>query len=333
MSDIMHNRSSMSSGISYPLKHVVPLPRRETHYHPNPDRESLQPEKAMTIAACFEFDDGILFCADTKITSDVKTNQSKIFARVYPDNYCATTFVLTGIVPYAKAAIEKCERRIAKLDSLTVSIDQVQDEIESTLVDFYEKHVFPRPDKEKVSFDLLGGIWLRGETRMFVSSETTVSTVQDYECLGSGAYLARYWIRQFFASDPAQPRRTLEDVALISAYALKSAMDYDEYCGGQAEFLIMRNNGEFGKEVDSAVPLNTCEEWPDRFQKAMWKMMRKLIHTENEVDACSIMEDFQDEIRKLGKTRTDWISLLSLHLKESIAKPEGESPSPEKAAE
>jgi len=53
----------------------------------------------MTIATCFEFDGGILFCADTKITREVKTTQTKIFDRVYDGNYSATVFVLVGPVP------------------------------------------------------------------------------------------------------------------------------------------------------------------------------------------------------------------------------------------
>src|SRR5258707_1000009 len=71
-------------------------------------------EEPVTIAACLKFDDGVLFCADTKITTDVKTNQTKIFANAYGgDSYCATVFVVAGSVPYAKAAVIECENRIA----------------------------------------------------------------------------------------------------------------------------------------------------------------------------------------------------------------------------
>src|SRR5271165_3390167 len=96
---------------------IEPFPKPPSSIH-KPAR--LSRRKPVTIAACFEFDDGILFCADTKITADVKTNQTKIFPNDYtgPGSYCATVFVIAGSVPYAKAAIRECEKRIAKLDFL-----------------------------------------------------------------------------------------------------------------------------------------------------------------------------------------------------------------------
>ena len=98
----------------------------------------------MTIAACFEFNGGILFCADTKITREMKTNQTKILSRVSPSNYCASVFVLAGSVPYATVAIEQCESRMAQLDFLNVSMDEIKQEIESVLVRVYQTHIYPR---------------------------------------------------------------------------------------------------------------------------------------------------------------------------------------------
>jgi 20S proteasome alpha/beta subunit len=281
----------------------------------------------MTIAACFRFDEGILFCADTKITRDIKTTQTKIFDHVYggesEPGYCATVFVLTGVVPYAKSAIEHCEGGLGHLDFLKASIQDVRDEIESALVDFYQKHVYSNPNPDNADFQLLVGVWLRGETYVFSSFGTTLNPVRDYECLGTGAYLALYWVRQFLASRDREESEdcTLDDVALISAYALKSVMEYDEYCGGQAEFIIMRKNGLFSHEVDTAIPLYPCEEFPDKILKAMWKMMRKITSAENKRDVELATADFHDAVAKIVEKRSQWIDQLAFLLKDSMVKP------------
>jgi hypothetical protein len=327
MSRLCKTAQALSRTISYPLKHVIPSPRREQPYVINPDVRRMPTSECMTIAACFKFDEGILFCADTKITREIKTTHTKIFNRVYgtenEPSYCATVFVLTGIVPYAKAAIEKCERRISRFDFLQASIQDIREAVEEELTEFYNKHVYSHPKPDNADFRLLLGIWLRGETYVFSSFETTLNAVSDFECLGSGSYLALYWARQFFSSQKPGPKQscTLEDVALISAYALKSVMEYDEYCGGQAEFIIMRNNGLFGYEVDTAIPMYPCEEMPDQIHAAMWKMMRKLVKAQEKYDSDRAVEDFQDAVAKVAEARSKWLEGFTFRLKDSMIKP------------
>lgn len=72
--------------------------------------------------------------------------------------------------------------------------------------------------------------------------------------------------------------------ALISAYVLKSVMDYDEFCGGEAEFITMKNNGEIGYQADKAIPLYPCTEFPGQILKAMSRMLRKLTHAARPMD-------------------------------------------------
>ncbi|MGH9700543.1 MAG: hypothetical protein ACRD52_13945, partial [Candidatus Acidiferrales bacterium] len=252
---------------------------------------------------------------------------TKIFDRVYETRHCASVFALTGTIPYAKSAIESCESRISKLDHLSVSLEEIRQEIEACLAEFYQTHIYPHPNPELVDFGLLIGIWLRGETRMFASWESTVTAVRDHECLGTGAYLAKYWTRKFFASEEKwkDESRTLEDVALISAYALKSVMDYDESCGGQAEFMIMKNDGEFGYEVDTALPFHPCDEIPDQIHAQMWKMLRKLIRAEDSDSVSSISWNFEYEVGKIIEKRAAWIRMLTSNLKNSIAKTDSDS--------
>src|SRR5258707_11713265 len=115
----------------------------------------------MTIAIGFEFQDGVLFCADTKITTDVKTNESKIVSCWYgksgQSSACVSVFTLAGSLPYARAAIEECEHAIDALDftdATTVSLDRIQNAIRSALTKFYRRHVYPQGDN-RPDFQLL----------------------------------------------------------------------------------------------------------------------------------------------------------------------------------
>ncbi len=283
----------------------------------------------MTIAACFKFDEGILFCADTKITTDVKTNQTKIVATTYGrvGSNCATVFTFAGHLSYARAAITDCQRSISKLDFSAVLMDDIRKAIESSLVRFYKNHIYPNP--HQIDIDLLIGVWLRGETRMFMTENAVVVPVNDYECIGAGAYLARYWVRQFFASEERGPHRkspTMKDIALISAYALNSAMEYDESCGGEAEFLVMKTNGEIGSSVNA--PIYPCDEFLAQLQTALWPMLRRLVCATDQMEAEEVVEGFVREIRRIAQKRGDRIERIADTLKSSLVDTFNVIPSP-----
>jgi len=264
--------------------------------------------KRVTIATGFTFDDGLLFCADTKITTDVKTNESKLSYLDYGSGQCATTFaVAASDLDFARYAIEDCQEAVERIRFADegVSIETVRKAIQSALAKFYKEHIFPRPDRSAdADFDLLIGIWLRGETRMFVSHETIVSAVEGYECVGTGAYLAKYWIRKFLAANRGP--MSLEDAALIATYAVKSALEYDESCGGEAEVLIMRANGDMGNHYETAV--YPGDELPEKLQSEMWRLLRDLAHvTDNmEVETSRLLEDYFERIRKINRSYQWW---------------------------
>jgi hypothetical protein len=46
---------------------------------PKPDPRAYRPRRApVTVANAFVYDDGIVFCADTKVTNTIKLNESKL---------------------------------------------------------------------------------------------------------------------------------------------------------------------------------------------------------------------------------------------------------------
>ncbi len=184
-----------------------------------PNRETRRRKKPVTVAIACAFQDGVLFCADTKITTgQQKAHESKIYPSDYGEPYKngIAVFIVAGDTDYAAAAIEKCERAIAKLDFSSTSLGEIQNSIEAVLVDFYQTHIFPHPDRLLVGFDLLIGLWLNHEIRVLATRDTALRIVRGYECVGAGGYLARYWLREAFGAESQfKPEHlTLEEASI-----------------------------------------------------------------------------------------------------------------------
>lgn len=277
-------------------------------YRPKPPKKQRPRRKRVTIAAGFTFNGGLLLCADTKITCDVKTNESKLFYRTYGDGESATAFaVAADDLDFATAAISECQDAIAKLNLITASAEEVKQAIEYALVRFHAEHLFPRPEKsEPADFDLLIGLWLRGNTQLFASHYTVVNPVLDpYRCIGVGGYLAKFWIKKFLAANP--PPLTLEDAAMIASYVLKTVTDYDETTGGEVELLIMKDGGEIEESCDSMIYPGA--DLPEQIQAATLRLMHDLAHvgpSDMQAETEILLDEFCAKVREINKSYGWW---------------------------
>ena len=163
-----------------------------------PQIENRLRRKPVTIAAGFICEDGLLLCADTKITTSVKTNESKMVHHVSDDRQCSLTFVMSSDdLNFPRAAIQSCWEYASGMDFASATMESVRNVVQFPLAEFYRDHIYAHPDRSPtlVFQQLLVGIWLRGETALFRPHETLLIPVEDYECIGSGAYLAKYLMR------------------------------------------------------------------------------------------------------------------------------------------
>jgi 20S proteasome alpha/beta subunit len=261
--------------------------------------------RKMTIAAGFVYDDGLVFCVDTKITTTIKTNESKLLWNQYGDNKCATVFAVSADdLKFAKSAVGFCVEAIGKnnFNDPTLNIESIRKTIQSALAKFYKDHVFPAQGIGGTDFAFLVGIWLNNETRLFSSHQTVLSSVFEYDCLGTGSYLATYLIRQYLRANPGT--MTLEDAALIATYAVDAVNDYDESCDGEPEFLIVRNNGDCSNAYDTAAYPD--ERLANGIQRETWKLMHSLARIKGEAkrdmqgESGRLLEDFFAEVRALN---------------------------------
>lgn len=253
----------------------------------------------MTVAAGFAFDDGLLFCVDTKVSTSIKANESKLLFYTHGNGQCATAFAISSDdLNFPRSAVESCRSVVDKINFADATIESVRKAIQSALAKFYKDHIFPHPDRASgaVYLEMLVGIWFKGETRLFVSHETLLTPVDECECVGSGAYLAKYIIGQYGYGNG--DRFTLADAGLISSLAVEAAIDYDEHCGGEPEMLILKNNGE----TESICPavMYPGGQFAQGVQAQTWSLLYKLarIHAANEADY--VIEQFFDKVRRLN---------------------------------
>jgi hypothetical protein len=261
----------------------------------------------VTVAAGFAYNDGLVFCADTKISTTIKTNESKIDFFTSEDTQCAMTFAISSDdVNFPRSAVSACWNMVSKMDFSTATIDAVHNTAEFALAEFYRDHIYTHPDRTPgaVFLEILVGIWLRNETRLYVSHETLLTPVGDYECIGSGAYLAKYLIQQYKQANPAA--NTLEDAALMASFVVQSAIDYDEHCGGEAEILIVRNSGECGNSYPTAA--YPSDSLIKSLQLETWKLLHDLAQAKGDLETETgyRLEKHFDRIREINASYKYW---------------------------
>lgn len=268
----------------------------------------------MTVAVGFVFDEGYLFCVDTKVSTTIKTNESKIVHYRYADGACATTFAISSDdLNFPRSACESCYEAVNKINFATATIESVRKAIQSALGKFYKEHIFPHPDRSagNLYLEMLVGIWLKHETRVFLSHETLLNPIERYDCIGTGAYLAKYLIRQYLCSlQTPDHDLTFEDAAIIASFAVESAIDYDEYCGGEAETIIIKNSGEVNETCD--VLLYPGDSFIKSFHQEGWNLVRDLVRIKNdrETESDFVLEDYFERIRKMQRSYLWAIKLL-----------------------
>jgi 20S proteasome alpha/beta subunit len=260
----------------------------------------------VTIAIGFAYDGGLLFCADTKVTGMIKANESKLEHFRSENGEWSITFAMSSEdLNFPRMAISRCWNYVNQMDFASASIDAVHDSAEFSLAEFYREHIFPHPDRtpKAVFLELLVGIWLRGEKRLYKSHETVLTAIDQYECIGSGAYLAKYLIGQYQIANPG--RMSLQDAAMIIPYAVQSAIDYDENCGGNPETMIILDNGEVERNRGSLPDT----KFINGLSEITWKLLHDLVNM-NEKDkwgspANDRMDKLSKQVRELD-THTKW---------------------------
>jgi 20S proteasome alpha/beta subunit len=162
----------------------------------------------MTIAAGFNFEGGVVLCADTKHSASYKVDASKIFTERY-DNGAVSAFVYAGNMRYCRMAIEKFESAIASLTQEQATLAMMRGMVEGALRAIHKEHVFvhPRFRAQELSIRFVGSLWSpHGGLYNFSTDDTSIIRFRGYDCIGSGAYLGHYLIRSKYKMRPVPSR-------------------------------------------------------------------------------------------------------------------------------
>ena len=219
-------------------------------------------ENPVTITAGFRVDDGILLCADTMYTGGMKFYETKIFKTEIKGGTVA--FVLAGSQDYGLMAIQNCQKALLKSGPKLRSMDDIQDLISSTLMLLFKQHTEMQPEDQ---VELIIGAWTKSDgLRLLSTRKAAVVARPQYECKGSGSYLARYLIDSAY-----QPAMTLQNVIILAMQVLTAVKSYDEYCGGASELIVLDASGSLSPVAHDEISIS--EKYISAYEKYARRLM------------------------------------------------------------
>ena len=214
----------------------------------------------MTIAAGFLYKTGLLLCADTQFTGNLKLIGSKILPMEYDDE-SKSVFVTVGHARYARMGVQLIQDSIADIPAAERTLAKMHQIIVAGVRELHQGHLYLHPRRDEFNVQYLIGLWSAEDKRLaFLSTEeTAVVRMYGYDCLGSGEVLAHRFIRPRYkrvTSVIEAPKHTEEDVRKLGLEALQEVKQYDPYCGGDTECLTLTNEGKMSKVEELKLALS-----------------------------------------------------------------------------
>jgi len=196
------------------------------------------PLRDMTIAAGFNFDNGLLIAADTQHGAGYRLQASKIFTKDNYPNGIRSVFAFSGDMYSARMCIQHCEAGLGQLRSTDNALE-LRAMIEQQVENMYANTIPACPDPAAAAFDLVVGMWSPSSgLHAYSSRHASVIEFPGYALTGAGEYLGHYLIRPRYG-----PTASLEDAVLLATTALTSIKTYDENCGGNSELVVLSRDG------------------------------------------------------------------------------------------
>lgn len=256
MSDIMLERSGI-------VKHYSEISRRKMRYpfpHPRPPRyprpARLRERKAVTIAAGFRCNEGIVLCADTEETlGDIKQWRGKIETSVYPAHpgvKHAVCFAGSGWTDYVRTAIEKAQQGLGECNG----ISEIRSHLEEKLLGFFDGHLANWayfPANERPCAELLIGVTTKaGPFGLFYYGGTAFYETHE-KTIGSGVILANNLI-----SEHRFGNESLDQLCRLGIFVISRVKKQVLGCGGETHLAALRGKGDFAfMESDGVIRLET----------------------------------------------------------------------------
>jgi len=233
-------------------------------YYPRKKPRELLPWRVpVTIAAGFNFNEGILLCADKKHSAQMKLAASKIFRKTYDDG-SKSIIVIAGNVMYARMGMQSMEALIEAIPRSDRTAETMAARIREAVRVLHHAHLFKHPDRPDAQYII--GLWSpSGGLKLLTTEDTAVNEMRGYDCVGAGAYLGHYLMRLLYQ----QCDKSFHDVLAIAIHALARIKSYDDACGGDSEFTVLTKTGEM---LDiQTLEIAKVEKYSTKFDEGMAK--------------------------------------------------------------
>lgn len=254
----------------------------------------------MTIAAGFKVREGILLCADTRLTGDIKLDRSKL-QEVEVNPGVKTVFAFAGDEYLARMAIEECRDNLRSQLEENSSLQKLKSVIRGTL----KVLIADCPDYH---LQLLIGVRIDSDLRLLAAYDALVKEVETYECIGSGDQIAHYVLNKSFKYFD-----TLSLTRFRATHALLAAKDINEPCGGHSEMILLCADGSVEKQAPR--PTALIEESITKYESLSAEVLWTLF--DRGMDDSQFNLNFQcfygaiSELRKRYRTYCEGLDMLS----------------------
>jgi 20S proteasome alpha/beta subunit len=124
-------------------------------------------------------------------------------------------------------------------------INSVCKAIEKSIEDTYSHYGTTFQPGYMPSAELIYGVKMQGESRLFHASDSIVNIKDEYCTGGVGAYIADFLAARMYTTG-----LSIQQCVILAAYILFQAKEHVDGCGGQSHIAVLREDGASGM-VDS----------------------------------------------------------------------------------
>jgi 20S proteasome alpha/beta subunit len=200
------------------------------HFHIKPTR--LQSRADMTIAAGILCSDGIIVCADTEHSDEVRKFQAAKIHTIEDHTFLTGA----GTTDYILMAVEKLRDQLKCARPQNIS--DARDMIENLVHELYSRHIFSfyeASDPYRPQIHLIVGMRCMDENLALIRTNDSAAILsQNFEVTGTGSPIFDYWCRYFY-----RDRLTMEGMALLALFMLKEVKKVHPSCGGTSHVFYL----------------------------------------------------------------------------------------------
>jgi hypothetical protein len=196
---------------------------------------------AVTIAAGFYFNGGIILCADTQETIEhSKTWTPKLIlepaamrGKDSPDDLMLA-IAGAGSGPFIDKLTERAWESIFDAKSFEEACSSVEESIKGTHEEYgriFQPGYLPNAE-------LVYGIKMQGQSKLFTASGPVVNEKRGYGSVGAGNYMA-----DFLAARLHQRYLPAPQAVILAAYVLFQCKEHVDGCGGDSHIAVLSETG------------------------------------------------------------------------------------------